>query len=193
MKKYANADAYFAESEGWRPESERLRALLLDCGLSEAIKWGKPCYLHDGHNIAILQKFKPFLALMFFKGALLDDPWGYLESQGEHTRSALRVTFTSVDDVVAREEAIRRYVAQAIEVEEAGLTVPKIERLELIEELQARLAADPALKAAFEALTPGRQRAYNLHFGSAKKPETRIRRIEQSAAKILAGKGLRDP
>lgn len=165
---------------------------MLACGLSEALKWGKPCYAHDGNNIAIIQEFKAFAALMFFKGALLKDTHGLLEEQGENTRSALRICFTSVQQVVEREAMLKSYVRQAIEVEKAGLSVPKKSELVLVDELQARLDADAKLAAAFRALTPGRQRAYNLYFSGAKKSDTRAARIDKCVPQILAGQGLRE-
>lgn len=186
-------DAYLARSKQWPKECARLRATMLACGLSEALKWGKPCYEHEGSNIAIIQEFKAFAALMFFKGALLNDKHGLLEEQGENTRSALRVCFTSVKQVVEREAAIKDYVRQAIEVEKAGLSVPKTSsKLVLVEELQKRLDGDRKLAAAFKALTPGRQRAYNLYFSGAKKSDTRVARIDKCVPQILAGEGLRD-
>jgi uncharacterized protein YdeI (YjbR/CyaY-like superfamily) len=185
-------DRRFAEATRWREEATQLRAILLDCGLGEALKWGKPCYTHDGDNIAILQRMKGFLALMFFKGALLDDPAGVLQEQGENTRSARRVCFTSVEDVERMDATVRALVREAIAVEAAGLTLPDPPELVLVEELQARLDADPALKTAFEALTPGRQREYHLHVSGAKQSETRARRVAQHVPRILAGKGLRD-
>lgn len=188
----AQVDAYVAKSKRWPAEVARLRELLLDCGLSEALKWGKPCYAQDGNNIAIIQEFKGFAALLFFKGALLRDPGGLLESQGENTRSALRVCFTSVAQVDAREADLRDFVRQAGEVAKAGLTLPEPPELVLAPELKARLDAEPALAAAFAALTPGRQREYNLHISGAKKSETRARRLEGCEAAILDGKGLRD-
>ncbi|HBQ19035.1 MAG: YdeI/OmpD-associated family protein [Sandaracinaceae bacterium] len=186
-------DDFFAESARWRDEALRLRGILLDQGLEEELKWGKPCYIHDGQNIAILQKMKAFLALLFFKGALMDDPEGLLREQGKNTRSARRLCFTSVEQVDREEAAIRALIRSAVAVEEAGLELPPAPAPELAEELQARLDADPALKRAFEALTPGRQRAYDLHISGAKRSETRARRVEQHVPRILAGKGLRDP
>jgi uncharacterized protein YdeI (YjbR/CyaY-like superfamily) len=185
-------DAYLARSEKWPKECARLRAILLDCGLREALKWGKPCYAHQGKNIAIIQEFKAFAAVMFFKGALLKDAHGLLEEQGENTRAALRVCFSSVKQVAERETALRDFVRQAVDVEAAGLSVPKAAELVLVDELQVRLKRDPALKRALGALTPGRQREYNLHFSGAKKSETRVSRIEKCVPQILAGKGFRD-
>jgi uncharacterized protein YdeI (YjbR/CyaY-like superfamily) len=185
-------DAYIERSERWPDEMTTLRPILLDCGLSEDIKWGKPCYGHDGRNIAIVQEMKDFLALMFFKGALLDDPDGVLEDQGPNSRSARRMRFTSVDDVNRLADTITAYVADAIDVEEAGLEVGPAPEPALVDELQHRLDRDPALEAAFKALTPGRQREYNLYFSDAKQAATREARVERYAEKILDGKGLRD-
>jgi len=191
MKDYASVDDYLADLEDWRPQAEELRGILLGCGLDEAIKWGKPCYVFEGSNIAIIQPFKDFLALMFFKGALIEDHHGLLEEQGENTRSALRVRFTDAEQVVEREAILKEYVENAIEVEKAGLSVPKPD-LVLVEELRNRLDEDPELKAAFEALTPGRQRGYNLYFSDAKQAKTRAARVARCVPKILAGKGLQD-
>ena len=185
-------DPFFDAPKRWQRESQRLREILLDCGLGEALKWGKPCYTQGDQNIAILQRMKPFLALMFFKGALLDDPDGLLEEQGENSRSARRLCFTSVEQVARMEPSVRALVRSAIAVSEAGLELPEAPALVLVEELQARLDADPALAAAFEGLTPGRRRAYHLHISSAKQSKTRARRVEQHVPRILAGKGLRD-
>lgn len=187
-----DVDAEFAKATLWHDEALRLRPILLDCGLTEALKWRKPTYQHDGDNIAILQRFKGFLALMFFKGALLDDPHEVLESQGENTRSALRIVFRSVDEVEAREDVVRDLVRSAIAVKDQEVPKPDPEERELAPELQARLDADPALKAAFEGLTPGRQREYDLHISGAKQSATRARRVEKFVPRILAGKGMRD-
>jgi uncharacterized protein YdeI (YjbR/CyaY-like superfamily) len=192
MVRNPEVDAYIERSERWPDEMTTLRPILLDCGLSEDIKWGKPCYGHDGRNIAIVQEMKDFLALMFFKGALLDDPDGVLEDQGPNSRSARRMRFTSVDDVNRLADTITAYVADAIDVEEAGLEVGPAPEPALVDELQHRLDRDPALEAAFKALTPGRQREYNLYFSDAKQAATREARVERYAEKILDGKGLRD-
>ena len=149
-------DAYIARSERWPQEMTRLRDVLLGCGLTEELKWGKPCYAHGGANIAIIQEMKDFLALMFFKGALMEDPEGILEEQGPNSRSALRIRFTSPADVERLAGTLPDYVAEAIRVEEAGLEVGPAPDLALAEELQQRLDGDPDLAAAFEALTPGR-------------------------------------
>ena len=185
-------DAYIAASKKWPSEIADLRPILLGAGLTEQIKWRSPCYSHEGKNIAIVQEMNDFLALMFFKGALLKDPDGVLSEQGSNTRSARRVTFTSVEEVARLARAVSALIDEAVTVEEMGLKVGPAPELVLVGELQDRLDADPALRAAFEALTPGRQREYNLHFSGAKQSKTREARIDRYAPKILDGKGLRD-
>ena len=145
-----------------------------------------------GKNIAILQEMNDFLALMFFKGALLNDPEGILEEQGPNSRSARRIRFTSLEDVARLTDTVRAYINEAIAVEEAGLKVGPAPELTLVAELKSRLDQDPALKAAFEALTPGRRREYNLYFSGAKQASTRAARVERYVQKILDGKGFRD-
>ncbi len=171
-----------------------LRSVLLECDVTEELKWGKPCYTaHDG-NIVIMQPFKPHLSLMFFKGALLDDDEGLLQAQGENTVSALRMELTSVEEISRRSGTIRAYVAEAIAVEEAGLQVPpkKVDDYPVPEELNARLRDDPEYREAFQALTPGRQKSYLLHISSAKQAKTRERRIEKCREKVLTGKGFNE-
>ncbi|MEO6468437.1 MAG: YdeI/OmpD-associated family protein [Acidimicrobiia bacterium] len=185
-------DAYIGRSEKWPDEMAALRSVLLKRGLTEEIKWGKPCYSHDGTNIAIMQEMKDFLALMFFKGALMNDPDGVLESQGPNSRSALRMCFRSVADVKRLTKTVKAYIAEAIDVEEAGLEVGPAPEVVFVAELQDRLDRDKKFKAAFEALTPGRRREYNLHIGEAKQAATRQSRVEKCAPKILAGQGFRD-
>ena len=192
MEHFENVDAYIAASDAWPDQIRALRPLLLEAGLDEEIKWGKPCYTHDGANIAIMQEFTDDLALMFFKGILLDDHAGVLEEVGPNSHAARRMTFTSVEDVETREEAIADYLQQAIAIEEAGTKVPPRPDEELVEELAERLADDPEVAEAFDRLTPGRQRAYNLHVSSAKQAATRLRRVEQIVPRILEGKGLND-
>jgi uncharacterized protein YdeI (YjbR/CyaY-like superfamily) len=192
MEDFADVDAYLACSEQWPEEVAALRGILLGCGLGEVIKWGKPCYTDDGRNIVIVQEFKDFVALMFFKGALLDDPDGVLEAQGPNSRSARRMEFTSVDDVTRSVGTIQAYVAQAVEVERSGAEVGPPPELELVEELRRRLDEDPALEEAFESLTPGRQREYNLQVSGVKQSQTRAARVEKFVPRILQGKGLRD-
>lgn len=185
-------DAYIRRSEKWPNEMIALRPTLLSGGLTEEIKWGKPCYSYEGRNIVILQEMNEFLALMFFKGALLHDSEGVLEEQGPNSRSARRIRFTSVEDVARLADTVQTYIDEAIDVEEAGLEVGPAPNLVFVEELQNRLDQDPAFKAAFEALTPGRQREYNVHFSDAKQAKTREARVEKYAQKILDGKGFRD-
>ena len=185
-------DAYIARAEKWPNEIIDVRTILLDAGLSEEFKWGKPCYSHDGKNILILQEMKDFLGLMFFKGVLLVDPAGILHEQGPNSRSARRVQITSVDDVARLSDTLAEYIIEAIAVEEAGLEVEPAPKPVFALELRQRIDADPQFKEAFEALTPGRQREYNLHFSSAKRAETRQARVDKSAAKILSGRGFRD-
>lgn len=185
-------DAFVSRSKAWPGEIQKLRSVLLECGLDEEIKWGKPCFSFEGKNVAIIQPFKQHCSLMFFKGALLNDTHGLLRSQGENTQSALRLEFTSEAQV--KKAAIKSYVKQAIEVEKAGLKVSfKAKReLELPAELTESLRKDRGLAKAFASLTPGRQRAYVLHFSGAKQAQTRIARIEKASPRIRAGLGIND-
>ena len=185
-------DAYIGRSTKWPGEMSELRTILLGCGLNESVKWGKPCYGHGDKNIAIMQEMNDFLSLMFFKGALIEDRAGLLRSQGPNSRSALRLEFTSVPQVQEQADIIGDYVVAAIAVEDAGLSVGPAPELELVDELTERLAADPDLAAAFEGLTPGRQREYHLHIADAKQAKTREARIDKYVPQILAGKGMRD-
>lgn len=181
-------DAFVNRANQWQDEIRKLRSILLECGLDEELKWGKPCYTHEGKNIAIIQPFKPHCALMFFKGALLKDTHGVLRSQGENTQSALRLEFTSEAQI--KKSVVKSYMKQAVAVEEAGLKVdfPAKRELELPEELTRILKRDRKLAKAFEVLTPGCRRAYVLHFTGAKQSKTRTARIEKCIPKILAGK-----
>ncbi len=192
VEKYPDVDVYIQQARKWPEEIVALRPILLGAGLTEEIKWGKPCYTHGGRNIVIVQEMNDFLALMFFKGALLEDPEGVLEDQGPNSRSARRICFTSVDEVTRLADTVRTYLEEAIDVEESGLQVAEVPELVLVEELQSRLSRDVAFRAAFESLTPGRQREYNLYFSDAKQAATREARVEKYGEKILRGKGLRD-
>lgn len=185
-------DAFVNRAKSWQDEIRTLRSILLDCGLDEELKWGKPCFQFEGANIAIIQPFKEHCSLMFFKGALIQDTHNLLRSQGENTQSAMRLEFTSERQI--KKTVVKAYVKQAIAVEKAGLKVDfKAKReLELPEELTQILNKDGKLAKAFHALTPGRQRGYVLHFASAKQSKTRTARIEKNIPKILAGKGLHD-
>jgi len=185
-------DAFVSRAKAWQGEIQKLRSILLDCGLDEDVKWGKPCFMFEGANVAIIQPFKDMCSLMFFKGALLEDKYGLLRSQGENTQSALRMEFTSEAQI--KKAVLKSYVKQAILVEEAGLKVEfKAKReLELPEELTQMLQKDRKLAKAFHALTPGRQRGYVLHFKGAKQSQTRTARIEKCIPKILAGVGFNE-
>jgi len=192
MDKNAKLDSSFSQATLWRQEAIDLRAVLLACGLAEELKWGKPCYTHDGRNICLIQRMKGFLALLFFKGALLDDPDGILEPQGPNSRQDYRARFTSTGDVARMAGSIQACVRQAIAVNSTGLKVRKAAELAYPDELLQTFDEDPAFKDAFEALTPGRRRGYLLHFAGAKKSATRAARIERYRQDILGGRGLHD-
>lgn len=186
-------DAYFAKAEKWRAELAALRRIVLDCPLSEELKWHSPCYTFERANVVAIWGLKDHCGLAFFKGVLLKDPDGILVAPGKHSRSVRKIAFTSVAEIVALEVTLKAYIHAAIEVEMAGLRVdlPK-DDLAPPPELRDRLADDPALRAAFAALTPGRRRAYILHISQPKQAKTRVSRIEKCAPRILAGKGLHD-
>jgi uncharacterized protein YdeI (YjbR/CyaY-like superfamily) len=191
----SRVDQYAARLERWREEFAALRAILLDTELTEAFKWYKPCYTHAGKNIAIFQPFNELCALLFFKGALLHDPDARLRAQGENSRSSLRLEFRSVADVTSMERALRELVADAIRIEQAGLSVEKPApptECEYPDELVALMEAVPAFRDAFERLTPGRRRGYLLHFNAAKRSATRAARIERAQDRIMDGFGLHD-
>lgn len=188
------ADAFITRAKRWKDEMAALREIVLDCGLEEELKWGKPCYMVDGANVAIFQPFKPHLALMFFKGALMKDPEGVLREQGENSQAAKRMEFASVRQVAEMEPVLRAYLGEAIALEKAGMKVDFKEKRELVfpDELVDAFDADPEFAAAFKALTPGRQRAYVLHFSGAKQSATRAARVEKCVGRILEGKGMND-
>jgi uncharacterized protein YdeI (YjbR/CyaY-like superfamily) len=191
----SRVDEYAARLERWRDEFAALRTILLDTGLTEAFKWYKPCYMHDGKNVVIFQPFNDLCALMFFKGALLNDAHGSLREQGENSRSSLRLEFRSVDDVTSTKSALQDLVADAIRVEQAGLRVrkaPPPTYRDYPDELVALMETDAAFREAFERLTPGRQRGYLLHFNGAKQSATRAARIERVRDRIMDGFGLHD-
>jgi uncharacterized protein YdeI (YjbR/CyaY-like superfamily) len=192
MEDFADVDAYLDTSDNWPDEIKAIRPLLLDCGLDEQIKWGKPCYCLDDANIVLLQEFSDHLALMFFKGVLLDDPHKVLHAQGPNTHGPKRMKFTSTNDIEALSDTITAYVQEAIAYENAGTELPERPDEALATELVERLASDDRLAEAFENLTPGRQREYNLHISDAKQSSTRERRIDKIVPRILDGKGLRD-
>ena len=172
----------------------RLRMIVLDCGLTEELKWGCPCYTFEKSNIVLIHGFKEYCALLFFKGALLKDPNGILIQQTENVQAARQIRFTNVEEIVKMESILKAYIYEAIEVEKAGLKVPlkKTSEFTMPEEFQNKLDETPALKKAFYALTPGRQRGYLLYFSSAKQSKTRESRVEKYMQKILDGKGLDD-
>ena len=177
----------------WQKEIEKLRNILLDCGLIEEVKWGKPCFMFGKKNIAVIQPFKEYFALLFFKGYLLNDPDGILVKTGENTRVGRQIRFTNVQEIGRLEKTVKAYVYQAIEVERAGVKAEKKEKaLVFPEEFQHKLNKSAALKKAFNDLTPGRQRAYHIYFSQPKQSKTRESRVEKSLPRILAGKGLND-
>jgi len=192
MKDYPDVAAYLADSDQWPDEIAAIRPLLLSCGLVEAIKWGKPCYCIDDENVVLLQEFSDHLALMFYQGVLLDDSAKVLHAQGPNTHGPKRMKFTSVGDVESLAEVITTYVDEAIQHAQAGTELPPRPDEELAPELQERLADNDGLAEAFNELTPGRRREYNLHISGAKQAETRNRRIDKVVPRILDGKGLRD-
>jgi uncharacterized protein YdeI (YjbR/CyaY-like superfamily) len=188
-------DGYLRRATKWRDELEELRRILVDCDLTEELKWGKPCYTFQDSNIIIIGEFKECCVLSFIKGALLKDSHRVLAKPGENSQSARVIRFTTVRDVVKMEPVLKAYIDEAIQVEKAGLKVKlkKITERAIPAELQDKFKELPALKAAFKALTPGRQRAYYLYFAAAKQSTTRASRVEKCVQRILKGKGLNDP
>jgi uncharacterized protein YdeI (YjbR/CyaY-like superfamily) len=187
-------DFFFNKAGKWQKEYEKLRKIILSCGLDEKLKWGVPCYTFQDSNIVLIHGFKDYCAILFPKGVLLQDPEGILIQQTKNVQSARQVRFTDVREIARLEPALKAYVYQAIEVEKAGVKVRKktTADFEMPEELQTRLAKNRALKKAFEALTPGRQRAYIYYFSQPKLPKTREARVEKYIKQILSGKGLED-
>jgi uncharacterized protein YdeI (YjbR/CyaY-like superfamily) len=187
-------DAVLASEEKWRKEFSKLRDIALSFPLTEELKWGCACYTLDGHNVFLIHGFKEYCALLFTKGALLQDPDGILVQQTKNVQAARQIRFTNLKEIVQRQAAVKACITEAIAVEKAGLKVEykQTEDFEMPPEFQARLRSTPSLKAAFEALTPGRQRGYLLHFSSAKQSQTREARIEKCAPLIYSGKGLND-
>jgi uncharacterized protein YdeI (YjbR/CyaY-like superfamily) len=187
-------DFYFARANKWQQELEQLRKIILKCGLAEELKWGVPCYTFQNTNIVLIHDFKEYCAVLFFKGALLKDTHGILVQQSKNVQAARQVRFTNVQEIKKNESILKAYIYEAIEVEKAGLKVPlkKTEQYAIPVEFQNKLDELPKLKAAFKALTPGRQRAYLLHFSAPKQTKTREARVEKSIEAILNGKGLND-
>jgi len=192
--KNPKADLYIAKLDAWQAELAKLREIALSSPLAEDFKWGHPCYTLDGRNVVLIHGFKDYCALLFMKGALMKDLAGILIQQTENVQSGRQIRFTSLGQIAGMENMIKAYIHDAIEVEKAGLKVEKKTTADFAipEEFQARLAGHPALKTAFEALTPGRQRGYLLHFAGAKQSKTREARIEKHLPRILDGKGLDD-
>jgi uncharacterized protein YdeI (YjbR/CyaY-like superfamily) len=177
----------------WPEELKKLRAIVLECGLTEELKWGVPCYSWRKNNILLVTAFKEFCALSFFKGSLLKDKQGILVKPGENSQATRYIKFTGVQEITEMEPFLKAYIFEAIEVEKAGLKVDFKRNPEPVpEELQKRMDEDPLVKTAFEALTPGRQRGYILYFSQPKQPGTRESRIEKCIPKILNGEGLHD-
>ena len=187
-------DGYLSKAKKWQEEMEKLRLIILDCQLTEELKWGKPCYTFQQTNIVLIVGFKEYCALIFCKGALLNDTHGLLIKPGENTQAARQIRFTNVREIVEMKSILKGYIFEAIQAEKAGLQVNYKKHTELIfpEEFQNKLDEIPALKTAFEALTPGRQRAYHLYFSAAKQSKTRESRVEKCMPRILQGKGLDD-
>jgi uncharacterized protein YdeI (YjbR/CyaY-like superfamily) len=187
-------DAFLSRAKNWPQEMKKLRTIVLDCGLIEELKWGKPCYTFQGTNLVVIQGFKAYCALLFMKGVLLDNTDGLLVKTGENTRVGRQIRFNNVKEIVKAEAVIKAYIYQAIEVEKAGVKVEAAKKipLNIPEEFQQRLDKHPALKTAFNTLTPGRQRAYNIYFATPKQSKTRESRIEKCLQQILKGKGLND-
>jgi uncharacterized protein YdeI (YjbR/CyaY-like superfamily) len=187
-------DVYLSKAQKWQEELKKLRMIILDCGLTEELKWRAPCFTFQKRNIVIIQGFKEYCALMFFKGALLNDANGILIKSGENTQAEHQIQFTNVREIVEMETILKAYIYEAIEVEKVGLKVNFKKNTELIipEEFQNKLNEIPALKTAFDVLTPGRQRAYNLYFSAPKQSKTRESRVEKCMQQILNGKGLND-
>jgi uncharacterized protein YdeI (YjbR/CyaY-like superfamily) len=187
-------DFFFSKAEKWQEEFEQLRMICLDCGLTEELKWGCPCYTFENRNIVLIHGFKEYCALLFFKGALLQDARGILIQQTENVQAARQIRFTKVREIVKLEPILKAYIQEAIEVEKAGLKVnfKKTVDFNIPEEFQNKLDQLPALRTSFESLTPGRQRAYIFYFSQPKQSKTRASRVEKCMQQILNGKGLND-
>ncbi|WP_251548790.1 YdeI/OmpD-associated family protein [Neobacillus muris] len=187
-------DAFLMKAKKWQEEYEKLRNIVLDCGLTEEFKWMHPCYTFKNKNVVLIHGFKEYCALLFHKGALLQDPNGILIQQTENVQAARQIRFTHVQEIMELEPVLKAYILAAIKVEKAGLKVNFKTKDEYVipEEFQRKLDEIPALKMAFEALTPGRQKAYIHYFSQAKQPKTRESRVEKYMPQILNGKGLND-
>jgi uncharacterized protein YdeI (YjbR/CyaY-like superfamily) len=184
-------DFYFNKSEKWKSELAQLRVIILDCGLTEELKWGCPCYTFQQNNIVLIHEFKGYSAMLFMKGALLNDANNILIQQSENVQAARQIRFTKLQEIIDMETTLKAYIYEAIEVEKAGLKVElkKTAEFPMPEEFQQKLDEFPDLKTAFEGLTPGRQRGYLLHFSQPKQSKTRESRIEKYMPLIFDGKG----
>jgi uncharacterized protein YdeI (YjbR/CyaY-like superfamily) len=185
---------YFEKAKTWQEEIVKLRSIVLEIELTEELKWGVPCYTFQKNNLLLIHVFKEYCAVLFFKGALLSDSSGLLIQQTENVQAARQMRFTSMQDIIEKEVELKAYIYEAMEVEKAGLKValkPATE-FKTPEELQAKFDKNPLFKAAFEALTPGRQRGYKLHFAEPKQAKTRETRVEKWMPQIMKGKGLND-
>lgn len=193
-KKNPKVDFYFRKAETWKKELAKLRTIALDCELTEELKWGVPCYTLQKNNIVLIHDFKEYCAFLFFKGALLKDPKGILVQQTKNVQATRQIRFTNVQEIVKMEAILKSYIHEAIEVEQSGLKVnfKKTAEFNMPTEFQTRLDEMPALKEAFYALTPGRQRAYLLYFSAPKQSKTREARVEKYIDVILDGMGLND-
>ncbi|MGN6437583.1 MAG: YdeI/OmpD-associated family protein [Agriterribacter sp.] len=189
-----DVDWYFEKNEQWQKEIELMRTIALDCGLDEVLKWGCPCYQYNGANVVLIHVFKEYCAFLFFKGALLQDPNGILIQQTENVQSARQIRFSNAKEIAQQKKILKAYIYEAIEVEKAGLKVKLKKTVDypVPEEFQKQLNKKPALKKAFESLTPGRQRAYLFYFSQAKQAKTREARVQKYIPKILEGLGLED-
>ena len=187
-------DAFLSKANKWQKEFEKLRTIVLDCGLTEELKWGQPCYTFQKRNVVLIHGFKEYCALLFFKGALLKDARGILIQQTENVQAARQIRFTNLREIVDKGPILKAYIHEAVEVEQAGLKVKlkKTSDFTVPVEFQNKLNKIPALKAAFNALTPGRQRAYLFYFAQPKQSRTREARVERYVPQILKGKGLND-
>jgi len=190
----SKVDFYFDEAKKWQKEQEELREIALECQLTEELKWGTPCYTFQNSNIVLIHAFKEYCAFLFFKGALLSDTDGILIQQSKNVQAARQIRFTNLQEIKDQKSILKTYIYQAIEVEKSGLKVKlkKTKEFEVAEEFQNKLDQDSKLAAAFKALTPGRQRAYLLHFSSPKQSKTRESRVGKAIDQILDGKGLND-
>ncbi len=187
-------DFYFIKNKKWQLEIEILRVIALDCGLTEELKWGVPCYTFEGNNIILIHVFKEYCAFLFFKGVLLKDKKSILIQQTKNVQVARQIRFTNHHEIVKMKAVLKAYINEAIEIEKAGLKVPlkKTKEFEMSEEFKSKLDTNSALKTAFYKLTPGRQRGYLLYFSSAKQATTRETRVKKYMKQILNGKGLED-